>query len=256
MLIQQSRIPYLANIGAVRADPLTGCGNGKDICAVRARGQCWAENMAINPLMAGHFRPAFHPEVLDAIRHLRKPRVIALNFGGDMFSPGVDPDWRRQLWEVVREHPEHTYITLTKNPLGIPYNEAPDGVWLGVSVVDGEGLYNIDNLWFRTRPSNSLWVAFEPLLMGLDLTAVCELLRCNQISYAVIGGLTDGNRHVLTPDEGGTRPEWVQPVINACHEAHVPMFLKNLQPIIRELTNPRTGERFKNQNEIRDPWPL
>jgi hypothetical protein len=67
-ILSASRIPYAAAVRALSADYVTGCSNTGSICAVRARGLCWAEGMArkANGPYAYNFTPTVHPEVLDA----------------------------------------------------------------------------------------------------------------------------------------------------------------------------------------------
>lgn len=282
MSMSSSRIPYFAAVGGVRWDPITGCSNGPDVCAVSEG--CWARKMAepkvckVYPdlpldcigqkcedyglCLLESFKPQFHPEALDAPLRTRKPKVIAVGFGGDIYSEGVDPEWRRQVFEVMgkceRIGMGHRFICLTKRPENIRSGEfcgVPRRPTIGVSVTSND---EADRIWMvQTRmPFRSpSWVSFEPVL------GPCvgdKRLRLDaDVAFAVIGGLSNGAGQVVKPEDGGTRPEYVQPLLNACHEAGVKVFLKNLQPIIKQLIDPRTGRLFKNQNEWRevpDEW--
>jgi protein gp37 len=35
---------------------------------------------------------------------------------GDWFSPGVEPDWLRQIIDTAKQKPEHIFLVLTKRP--------------------------------------------------------------------------------------------------------------------------------------------
>jgi protein gp37 len=242
-----TRIPYLAAAGAVRWDPVLGCDNSREVCAVHD--ECWARSLA-HP-----FLPAFHPEVLEAPLRARKPHTIAVCFGGDLWSPGVDPEWRRQVRITEEAAPRHTYIHLTKAPENMNWLydliDAPN-MWYGISLCLLPDIGKFKGLRAQVPLQAHRWVSFEPLLWEVKLNAL--LIDC-RIEFVVIGGISDGFGRVFGPDEGGTRAEWVQPILDAAAEARCKVFLKNLRPIIKQLVDPRTGEPFESMNQWRDvPW--
>jgi len=288
MSMTSTRIPYLAAVEAVRWDPITGCSNGPDICAVSA--ECWARKMEkIQSCMNSEceaalgdadciwretngggacwpdlFVPTFHPETLQAPLRTRKSRVIAVGFGGDMWSDVVDPEWRRQVFEVEERCPGHVFVHLTKNPDKILEKELPnqDHIWIGASVCRTEDVarvWAIGQGYTYLTPKVHRWISFEPLIGPLDMESEPWLDSLPYIQFVVIGGLSNGAGQVVRPEDCGTRPEWVQPILDAAHETGCKVFLKNLQPIIKQLIDPRTGKAFTNQNEWREvpeEWKL
>ncbi|MHB0998182.1 MAG: DUF5131 family protein [Armatimonadota bacterium] len=277
--LSSTRIPYLA--GARRWDPITGCSNNAEVCAVRGRGLCWAESMRLDQARKAFnkgygsddlseyatyvrdhicmeaFKPQFHEDTLQAPGETRKSHVIAVGFGGDMWTEEGGSGWRRQVFDIERAVDRHTYIHLTKCPDNIQSGEIPeqDNIWVGVSVLTGNDLDKITELFWNTADRHHSWVSFEPIMDEIMFQNNNNIFKTNEIEFVVIGGLSDGTGHVMTPEEGGTRPEWVQPIINQAYEAECKVFLKNLQPIIKQIIDPRTGKPFNSQQEWREtPW--
>lgn len=291
----KSRIPYFAAVDAVRWNVIEGCSNTADICAVRGLGLCWAEKMRRqslctecgcectygdedctwrqeNPAPCFHnaFVPEFHESVLQAPLHARKPKVIAVGFGGDIFSEGVEQEWLDKIWQTVREcegkNLLHTWIFLTKRPDRIivkaPINHntryMTKYMWFGASVTKETEIGKIYDLDNRAYLFNT-WVSFEPVLSSFEAERTGFYLETAAVDFIVIGGLSDGNGRPIPPDQGGTQASWVQPILDAAAEAGCKIFCKNLSQIYRELVNPRTGKPMKSATELReipDEWRL
>jgi len=261
-LLSASQIPYLKAVNAIRANYITGCNNDDSICAVRARGLCWAEGMADSS--EGHFHPTAHPGVLEAVRRLRKPRVIAWNFDGDAWCKGVEPEWRRDMFAVVTDNPQHQHIFLTKAYRLHHVSTEADPVhialfrpncWFGYSITQNEE----STRWAEGPTFCNRWVSFEPILGPFNKEHIREGLEIVGVSFIVIGGLSDGNRRIIPPAEGGTRAEWIQPILDAAAEAGCRIYCKNLSGIWRDLVNPRTGKPMTGPRELRETpseWTL
>jgi len=278
--LSPTRIPYLD--GALRSNAYEGCDITPEVCAVRGIEACWARNMAIDECRRigtcpakcpceGIFAPSFHPDRLDAILRVKKPTVFVHGFGGDLFCEGFTPKQRAPLWDVIRkvEGRGHAHVLLTKNPGAIDVNEmvglhsdSLERMWFGVSITGADDLWRIAEL-DRVPMVSNRWVSAEPCLKGFG----CE--HClpgyfDGIEFVVIGGLTDGKGRMIPPDEPhGTRPEWVQPITNAVHEAEVPaVFLKGLSnATMQQITDPRTGRPFhscrdEGWREVPGQWRL
>jgi len=276
-LVFGTQIPYLKAVNAVRADPITGCTNGADICAVSE--DCWAKSMAEAHECEGcvdhhehgcppngcydPFKPAFHPEVLDAIKRLRKPHVIAWDFGGDRCCDGVDPAWRDAEYDCMEATPQHVHVMLTKKPENLKTILMGGNCWYGVSITGPKNPREWESAHSLSRFFGPLishrFFSFEPLLgsVGTELELGVMFLN-TRASWIVIGGKSNSDKHVLRPDEpGGIRAEWAQPVINGAARAGCKIFTKNITHIWRELVNPRTGKLMQNPRELRevpDEW--
>jgi protein gp37 len=281
--LSSSRIPWLAACKGLRADYINGCTNTGEICAVRARGLCWAENMAhgkkeIEPGVyvcpaseAKPFTLHTRPEVLYAVRGLRKPRTIMWNIGGDAFCDGVTASMREPMWAAIRDTPEHTHVMLTKNYAGLSADEIPSlpNLWIGCSVTSEQApevmRLGSTRCGVKVPEVCGRWVSFEPVLGPMDGKSIGDprwiASRINLhghsdcYRFVVIGGLSDGNGRVVPPDEGGTRAEWLQPLFNACYEASIPTFAKNISlAVLREIVNPKTRRKFESMGELYKQW--
>lgn len=263
----------------VRWDFVTGCNNSEEVCAPRRLGYCWAKNAAERRAREEYLRdqdcvracqkcdripsafaPTFHEERLEAPLLTQAPKVIGTVLGGDLWCPGVKQEWRDRGWDVVRECDErekgHVFVCLTKQPGRIRLDELPygDNIWIGVSVTSGADLLRIVELWLQASAFNKRWVSFEPVLEPVvpgEVIALKHGLLANGIRWAVIGGTTDGRGRILQPDEPyGTRAEWVQPLLDGCHAAKVPVFVKGLRKEVWEkLHNPWTREPVRSLRE-------
>lgn len=243
--MNKSRIPYLAVVDALRWDIITGCDNDGDICEVKKLNLCWAE------MLSKDFAPDINYKLFESPRRLKKPRVIAVGFGGELYSEKFKCDIKL-IEGQENDQDRHLFIHLTKLPFNI--HRFLDNVWYGCSITgakhDEQKLERM--VYLSNQHKANVWISFEPLLHPIDV-------YLKSIGFIVIGGLSDGNGRIIPPSEGGTRPEWVQPILNRAYASGTKVFLKNLQPIIRDLIDPRTGMPFRNQNEWRDipsSWEL
>jgi len=281
-----TRIPWARACDARRWDVLTGCDNPPEVCAVKAtEAGCWAEKRAEQEVcracetcvvMDGRicgpyltaFEPSYHPDLLDAPLRAKRDCNIIVGIESDPFCPGMRSEWRKPVWDMMekcyREGRRHNFILLTKNPAGIIEGEVPnlETLWLGVSITGVGDVLKLTHLlstgWFD---SSHIWASFDPILgddpeLSSDYKPRQRLrlhLHLVGIEFAVIGGLTDGHRRVIPADEGGTRAEWVAPVIEAAGNAGCDIFLKSLTA--RELAgsiHPCTGEPLTSVRQLRE----
>jgi len=68
-----------------------------------------------------------------------KPSMVFVNSRSDMFHEEIPPAFRNEMWQVMKETPQHTYQILTKRPENIStmlpadWGQGYPNVWLGVS---------------------------------------------------------------------------------------------------------------------------
>lgn len=249
--LSTSRIPYIAACGGKCYNPVLGCSNDGTICAVRARGLCWAEGINKHET----FEPRFNAECLEAPLRARKPTTIFTGFRSDLWSDKVDPAWRKQLFEVERQCPQHTFVHLTKCPRNMERWDAYDGnyknLWFGVSVCNMNDGMHPHHLFMKTPLGSHKWISFEPITDSIGDYPSWLFKSCGT-EFVVIGGLSSGAGKIIPPEEGGTKASWVAPIIEAACEAKIPVWLKNLsKAVLNQITNPLTGKRFESMSEMR-----
>lgn len=111
---------------------------------------------------------AFHAE------HGRRRRVFCASLA-DVFDNQVPPEWRNDLWTLIRETPDLDWLLLTKRPQNIAgmlppfWDDVKGHVWLGTTVEDQKrAIQNIPHL--LQHDSAVRFVSCEPLLGPIDLT--------------------------------------------------------------------------------------
>lgn len=154
------------------------------------------------------------PEQLSKPKHWRRARKIFVCSMSDFFHINFLTHWREQIFEIMRQCPQHTFQILTKRPYDIPSDLVfPDNAWLGVTVEDYCQVHRIDEL--KLKQAKVKFVSFEPLLTPLPE------LNLSGIDWAIIGG-ESGNQ---------ARPchiEWIDDLIVECREQRVKIFVKQL----------------------------
>ncbi|MFC9993101.1 DUF5131 family protein [Nocardia sp. NPDC127526] len=161
------------------------------------------------------FGVTIHPSALDIPRRWRQPRVVFVNSMSDLFHAKVPIGFIRDVFDVMRETPQHTYQVLTKRSLRLKrvadQLDWPSNLWMGVSVEAAEHLIRVDHL--RNVPAAVRFLSCEPLLGPLDG------LKLDDIGWVIAGG-ESGARH--RPMD----PAWVRDIRDICEVAGVPFFFK------------------------------
>ncbi|MBI3700204.1 MAG: DUF5131 family protein [Afipia sp.] len=146
-----------------------------------------------------------------------KPRKVFVNSMSDLFHEDVPTNFIRQMWDVMRDTPRHTYQILTKRPermaeiLSSASFSVLRNVWLGTSVEDERVLDRLDHL--RNVPAAVRFVSFEPLLGSVaagDLRA---------IHWAIVGGESG-------PRSRNMEREWVDEIESMCRRSGAAFFFK------------------------------
>jgi protein gp37 len=161
------------------------------------------------------FGVTVHPQALDEPRRWRNSRVVFVNSMSDLFHARVPLVFIRDVFDVCRETPQHTYQVLTKRSLRLrrvaDKLDWPTNLWMGVSVENIDALPRVDHL--REVPAAVRFLSCEPLLGPLDG------IDLSGIGWVIAGG-ESGPRY---------RPmqvSWAQGIRNACQQAGVPFFFK------------------------------
>lgn len=158
-------------------NPITGCLHN---CVY-----CWARRLVesrlkkISRKYSDGFKPSFHPEELN--RKFRPGEFVFVSDMGDMWGDWVPDEWILGVLEVVKKHPEATFLFLTKNPyryfqindnleglkrIGIENVFGLSNAVFGVTLeTDDDALYRKYKISKALLPSRRLlWMAFKEKL--------------------------------------------------------------------------------------------
>lgn len=183
---------------------------------------CYAESMAhrLKAMDVEGYKNGFKfntvPSRLNDPYKRKKPTVFFVNSMSDIFHEDMPEEYLNQIFEVIRNTPQHTYQVLTKRANKMfdyfSKNEIPKNIWLGVTVDNRkQGIPRIDKL--RTLNATVLFLSVEPLLEDLGE------IDLSNIDWVIVGG-ESGNK---------ARPmdkEWVVKIKQQCEKEDVAFFFK------------------------------
>lgn len=237
-------------------NPWEGCtkvGPGCDNCYAETRNARFAGGLAPNwgpgaprrrTSLANWRKPlawnAAHAEFF--AQHGRRQRVFCASLA-DVFDNEVDPQWRRDLFDMIELTPNLDWLLLTKR-IGNVIRMLPShdwamrpNVWLGVTVVNqAEADRDIPKL--LDVPASVRFLSMEPLLGPLDLQ---EWLTNGHPTAADIEHPTHGMRYlrygtsqldwIIVGGESGPgarpmHPDWARSLRDQCADAGVPFLFK------------------------------
>ena len=157
------------------------------------------------------------------LSHGRRRRVFCASLA-DVFDNEAPPQWRGELWALVKATPHLDWLILTKrigNVNGMaPAEGLPPNVWLGATVVNQEE-YDRDAHKLLAVPASVRFLSVEPMLGPIDLGYLREWTVSNQrlIDWVIVGGESG---HAARPVMRG----WIESVRRQCEAAGVPFFFK------------------------------
>jgi len=198
-------------------NPAVGCAKISPGCA-----HCYAEVMARRlkamrvPGYENGFNLTLLPHRLEEPLNRSKPTVYFVNSMSDMFHEGISDDYIRQVFDVIRRSPQHTFQVLTKRAERMAgffeTCESPRNAWLGVTVEDRKhGLPRLD--WLRRVPATVRFISVEPLLEDLGR------MNLAGIHWVIVGGESG-------PKARPMKQEWALNVKQQCEGQNVAFFFK------------------------------
>jgi len=206
-------------------NPVTGCDRVSEGCD-----NCYALLMAKrlkamgadkyqqdgDPRTSGAgFGVTLHPTALLQPYRWKTPKTVFVNSMSDLFHARVPIPFLRDIFDVIRETPQHTYQALTKRAHRMArvgdQLDWPDNLWMGVSVESEKVVDRIDHL--RATPASVRFLSCEPLIDGLPR------LNLTGIDWVIAGGESGPNARPLDPS-------WVTDLRDQCATAGVAFFFK------------------------------
>lgn len=199
-------------------NPITGCTKISSGCKF-----CYAEVMTRRLQAMGQekykngFSLTLHPETLLEPYNWKKPRMVFVNSMSDLFHKDIPVDFIRQLFQVIRENPQHVFQILTKRADLLRYYDSegwldwPHNLWMGVTVESQDVMDRIDLL--SKTGARVKFLSCEPLLSPLPE------MNLQGIDWVIVGG------------ESGRTPrpmneEWAISIREQCQQSGVAFYFK------------------------------
>ena len=206
-------------------NPVTGCDRvaaGCDNCyalALAKRLKAMGAEKYQNDGDARSSGPGFgvtiHPRALAQPYKWRGSKVVFVNSMSDLFHARVPVSFVRDVFDVIRETPQHTYQALTKRAHRMERIadkfDWPDNLWMGVSVEASDVVERIDHL--RRTPAKTRFLSCEPLLTALPD------LDLRQIDWVIVGGESGPRARPMDP-------AWAVEIRDQCRAADIAFFFK------------------------------
>jgi protein gp37 len=232
--LNKTKIEWVQNPDGTQGytwNPVTGC---KHRCPY-----CYAARID-KRFNDGRFEPTFHPKRLEEPLKVKKPSRIFVGSMADLFG---DWDWDdgfgwlereyvvNEVFNIVNQCPQHTFIFLTKNPKGMQGFNFPDNCWCGTSV-ENQAKYDKRKPELLKVNCKTLFISYEPALCPIDFGWFHHITHlregCGRISgwaqgkidWLIIGAQT-GPRAVK-PDS-----TWIKQAIGQARNANVSVFVKD-----------------------------
>lgn len=203
---------------------------------------CYARNNVKRWHMIDDFeKPEFFSNKLRLMERQR-PQNFLLTGMSDL--AGWKDEWRIEVFEKIRNNPQHQFLFLSKRPDLLDFETDLENTWFGVTVTRKSELWRIDALR-KNVSAKHYHVTFEPLFDDpgkVDLT---------DIDWIVVGTMTGAQSRKIH-----TEPKWAWSLTDQAHEKSIPVFMKeDLLPIIGEESMiQELPEAFNRVLEAQRAW--
>ena len=201
-------------------NPVTGCDKVSAGCD-----NCYAIDLARKLHLLGNkryqnngdprtsglgFALTLHPDSLLKPLGWRSQRIVLVNSMSDIFHAKVPIEYIREIFQVVKDTPTHTYLIITKRARRLrllsSQLEWPDNLWMGVSIENNSVFHRIEDL--INTPAKVKFLSCEPLLDSL------EGINLNGIDWVRCGGESG-------PKARRIKEEWARQLRDDCLRANV-----------------------------------
>jgi protein gp37 len=173
------------------------------------------KTMGVNGYGNG-FKLTLLPERLSDPMERRKPTIYFVNSMSDLFHEKIPVTYIKQVFDVMKKAPQHTFQVLTKRADKMveffKTYQASTNAWLGATVENKQhGISRIAQL--RKVKAHVRFLSIEPLLEDLGA------LNLSGIHWVIVGGESGPKARLM-------KPEWVMNIKRQCEEQNVAFFFK------------------------------
>jgi len=211
----------------------------------------------------------FRPEVLDDI-----PKKPCRVFVGSTIELFLFPKWLPEIFERCRQHPEHTFIFLTKHPRELPrWSPFPDNCEVGVTVTDREAAHQAF-FYVPLIRAKTKFLSLEPLLDDVAQYLYFPSL-VDSVDGIFLGGMTGSKGKLIKLQEERypqlrlekldavgrkwtllPRLEWVKEIIVTADIAGTRVFIKgNLYKLMMEAPAENHDLYWDDMSTLRQELP-
>ncbi len=203
---------------------------------------------------------------------IKEPSKIFVSSLTDVFHPDCD-SFRDEMWDIIRQCPQHTFQILTKRPERIADHLPPDwgtgweNVWLGTSVGSMSGMSRALDLIKLRGISKVLFLSMEPLhervtfawqyvctdesdgdFKGPMVKDVHKFDLLLNIDWVIVGGESgnENGKYRYRPCEF----EWMENIVLSCEYMGVAVFVKQMGTYLAKRHG--LGDRH---GSIMEHWP-
>ena len=182
----------------------------------------------------------------------KKPSIIGVSFMGDLFHYDINKKEIFDVFEVMMEAEQHTFILCTKRPQRIlSFVEKFDfnktfipNVWFGCSIEDKKSFYTRMPFMVALKKEYGIntWLSIEPLLEDLSGINPDWLKHIDQV---IVGG------------ESGTGarycdPTWIVKIQDICKNKNIPFYFKQWGTNKQNYDVRYTGKSFAEMGFLRN----
>lgn len=163
------------------------------------------------------YEPHEHLDRLEQLTPRQKPMKVFIDSMWDWNSPGVKPEWCRQIIAKMTECSQHIFLILSKDPIGYKNYDFPENTWLGTSITNQDDEWRYNDLVSYRNTKIPRFLSLEPLRGYLNIRDIFK-----GIDWFIIGGLSRVAKPPLQPPTTA-----VDIILNECYRYGRPVYMKD-----------------------------
>lgn len=165
----------------------------------------------------------FEEKLLEEPAKVSEHSIIFVGSTIELYGHWIDKKWILKMLATALCNPQHTFISLTKVPIGMRGYDFPDNWWCGVSITAKRDLWKIREIEKNPHITRRL-VSFEPL--HSRLMADLNSYMSDRFDWIIVGAETGNRKGKIVPEE-----EWIEEIVEEARRWRIPIFLKdNIAP--------------------------